>query len=54
MVSVEGFIVVAKQIAVNNKIQCLNLSAPAILELFNYNLTITLEYVNFLFWMPLH
>jgi adenosine kinase len=48
-VSVESYIAVADHVATNNKIQCLNLSAPFIVEFFGDNLATALEYADFLF-----
>lgn len=48
-VSVESLVQVAEQAAAKNKVFCLNLSAPFIVDFFDKQLATALEYADFLF-----
>lgn len=48
-VSVESYVQVAEQAVANNKVVCLNLSAPFIIDFFGDQLATALEYADFLF-----
>lgn len=48
-VSVESYVIVGEHVAANNKVLCLNLSAPFIVDFFGDNLATALEYADFLF-----
>jgi adenosine kinase len=48
-VSIESYVIIGEHATANNKVLCLNFSAPFIIDYFGDNLAIALQYADFLF-----